>query len=182
MLSILGSSFMRKAIANELVLVFSDSQGLKTYFYHQIITIMLNSITTTHTNQTSVLWYNRIALFVVFFWFGLLKILGMSPAEPIVSELHRLTIAPLVSIHVFLPALGLLECAIGLVWLFPRYTRLAFVLFCGQMFTTFLPLLLMPHETWQSAFALSLSGQYIVKNVVLIASALTIYSTNRSQW
>jgi hypothetical protein len=45
----------------------------------------------------------------------------------------------------------------------------------------FLPLLLMPNETWQSLFALSLPGQYIIKNVVLIASAYTIYHAEGRQ-
>ena len=135
------------------------------------------NIARTHYRKTSILWANRLALFTVFFWFGFLKIWGKSPAEQIVTKLHQLTIAPLVSIHQFIPLLGVIECLIGIAWLFPRFTKIAFFLFCCQMATTFLPLLLMPNETWQCCFALSLSGQYIMKNVVLIASAYTIYRT-----
>lgn len=140
---------------------------------------MNNTITTTSSKRDlTVLWMNRLALFIVFFWFGFLKIVGLSPAEQIVSQLHHLTIEKLISINAFLPFLGFFECAIGICWLFPRYTKIAFYLFCCQMATTFLPLLLMPNETWQSSFALSLSGQYIIKNVVLIASAYTVYRAN----
>lgn len=140
---------------------------------------MNNIITTTSSkHDLTVIWMNRLALFTVFFWFGFLKIIGLSPAEKIVSQLHHLTIEKIISINAFLPFLGVFECVIGIFWLFPRYTKFAFYLFCCQMCTTFLPLLLMPNETWQSSFALSLSGQYIIKNVVLIASAYTVYRAN----
>ncbi|MEA5141785.1 hypothetical protein [Arcicella rigui] len=136
---------------------------------------MNNSIATSQKRDFSVIWLNRLALFIVFFWFGFLKIVGLSPAEQIVSQLHHLTIEKFISVNAFIPFLGIFECVIGIIWLFPRYTKAAFYLFCCQMATTFLPLLLMPNETWQSSFALSLSGQYIIKNVVLIASAYTVY-------
>lgn len=136
---------------------------------------MLMNITSTAQQHSSVLWINRIALFIVFFWFGLLKIIGLSPAEGIVTQLHHQTLEHIISVQYFMPLLGVIECVIGLIWLVPQYTPIAFCLFCCQMTTTFLPLLLMPNETWQSTFALSLSGQYIIKNVVLIASAYTIY-------
>lgn len=127
------------------------------------------------THKIDTIWANRLALSVVFFWFGFLKIIGLSPAEAIVTELHHKTIEGFISIEVFLPLLGIVECAIGVLWLFPRATKVAFALFCLQMITTFFPLLLMPNETWNSTLALSLSGQYIIKNVVLIASAYTVF-------
>lgn len=139
------------------------------------------NLSNTNIPNTTVQWFNRISLFVVFFWFGALKVLGVSPAEQIVSQLHALTLAKYISINTFLPFLGYLECFIGIIWLVPRLTKLAFFLFCCQMATTFLPLLLMPNETWQSLFALSLPGQYIIKNVVLIASAYTIYQAEGVQ-
>jgi len=127
------------------------------------------------TVAPNTVWGNRIALFVVFFWFGFLKVIGASPAEAIVTELHHKTIGALVSIDVFLPMLGYIECLIGVLWLFPKATKIAFALFGLQMITTFFPLILMPEETWKATMALSLSGQYIIKNVVLVASAYTVF-------
>lgn len=126
-------------------------------------------------SPNSFIWLNRIALFVVFFWFGFLKIVGLSPAKDIVTHLHHQTIEPFISASYFIPLLGLAECLIGVLWLIPKFTKIAFWIFCLQMFTTFLPLFLLPSETWQSDFALTLAGQYIIKNIVLIASAYTIY-------
>jgi uncharacterized membrane protein YkgB len=128
----------------------------------------------------SFVWLNRIALFVVFFWFGFLKIIGLSPAKDIVTHLHHQTIEPFITASYFIPLLGLVECLIGILWLIPKFTKLTFIIFCLQMFTTFLPLILLPSDTWQSDFALTLAGQYIIKNVVLIASAYTIYQINKN--
>jgi uncharacterized membrane protein YkgB len=122
----------------------------------------------------SVEWFNRLALFVVFFWFGFLKILKISPAEQLVTHLHEATIASLIPIDSFLLILGAGECLIGLVWLFPKWTKLAFWIFIFHMFATFLPLLFLPKDTWQNTMVLTLTGQYIIKNVVLVASAYTI--------
>lgn len=126
----------------------------------------------------SYIWLNRLALFIVFFWFGFLKIVGVSPAKDIVTHLHHQTIEPFISVAYFIPLLGVVECLIGVLWLIPRFTKVAFILFSLQMITTFLPLILLPSEIWQSGLALTLAGQYIIKNVVLIASAYTVYRVN----
>jgi uncharacterized membrane protein YkgB len=126
----------------------------------------------------NILWWNRIALFVVFFWFGFLKIIHISPAEGLVSRLHEATISSFVPIEAFMILLGIIECSIGILWLIPKLTKVAFVIFIIQMFTTFLPLLFLPKDTWQNTMVLTLTGQYIIKNVVLIASALTIYKAS----
>ena len=125
-------------------------------------------------SSTKVLWFNRISLFIIFFWFGFLKVIGVSPAEKLVTDLHHATIARFVSIEQFLIFFGIFECLIGLLWLFPKLTRSAFYVFIIQMITTFLPLFYLPDVTWQKAMVLSLTGQYIVKNVALIALALNI--------
>jgi uncharacterized membrane protein YkgB len=128
--------------------------------------------------SSNILWWNRIALFVVFFWFGFLKIIHISPAEGLVSRLHEATISSFVPIEAFMILLGIIECSIGILWLIPKLTKVAFVIFIIQMFTTFLPLLFLPKDTWQNTMVLTLTGQYIIKNVVLIASALTIYKAS----
>lgn len=128
-----------------------------------------------HCLPASVLWLNRVCLFIIFFWFGLLKILSVSPAESLVSHLHQMTLYPYISIRSFLVILGVIECAIGILWLIPRLTKLVIIIFMVQMFTTFLPLILLPQETWRNMMILSLPGQYIIKNIVLVSSAFTIY-------
>jgi uncharacterized membrane protein YkgB len=120
-------------------------------------------------------WLNRAMIAVVYIWFGFLKVLGTSPAEGIVFKLFNITLEPFMGIRTFLLILGIGECAIGMLWLSLRLTKIAFWVMLGHLFTTFLPVLFLVEETWQSFFALTLTGQYIIKNVVLLSAAWFIY-------
>jgi uncharacterized membrane protein YkgB len=97
-----------------------------------------------------------------------------------VQLLLCVTVDHYIPINVFITLLGMIEVAVGIFWLFPKLTKLAFLCFIAHMSTTFLPLVCLPGDTWQHAFLLTLTGQYIVKNVVLIASATTIWFNKSS--
>ncbi|MHA8082519.1 hypothetical protein ACST14_03770 [Aquirufa sp. A-Brett2-15D] len=120
-------------------------------------------------------WLNRAMIAMVYIWFGFLKVLGTSPAEGLVTKLFHLTLEPMMGIQSFLLILGIGECTIGFLWLSPRLTKLAFGLMIVHMFTTFMPVIFLPNETWQSFFNLTLTGQYIIKNVVLLSAAWFVY-------
>ncbi len=115
----------------------------------------------------------RIALFIVFFWFGILKLIGASPAESLVQQLFTQTI-PFVPFAVFYACFAIYECVIGILFLFPRATRLVILLLAVHMITTFLPLILLPQVTWSGFLVPTLEGQYIIKNFVIIALAMGI--------
>jgi uncharacterized membrane protein YkgB len=118
----------------------------------------------------------RVAIGLVFFWFGALKLVpGLSPAEGLV----RAT-TPFLPGDLFVPVLGIWEMAIGLGFLTGRALRLTILLLFLQMPGTFLPILLLPDVVFTAfPFGLTIEGQYIVKNVVLIASALVVGATVR---
>ncbi|HSJ05555.1 MAG TPA: DoxX family protein [Longimicrobiales bacterium] len=118
----------------------------------------------------------RIALGVVFVWFGALKFVpGLSPAE----DLVRATV-PFLPGEWFLPLLGLWEVAIGLGFLTGRALRLTILLLFLQMPGTLAPIVLLPERVFTVMPAgLTLEGQYIIKNLVLIAAALVIGATVR---
>ena len=132
------------------------------------------SKTRLHALETAA-WMNRAMIALVYIWFGLLKVVGTSPAEGLVTKLFNLTLEPFMGIQMFLVMLGLGECVVGLLWLFPRLTKLAFWVMIAHMFTTFLPVIFLPNETWQSFLTLTLTGQYIIKNVVLLSASWFIY-------
>ncbi|GMU74235.1 MAG: hypothetical protein AMXMBFR44_4320 [Candidatus Campbellbacteria bacterium] len=115
----------------------------------------------------------RVSLFIVFFWFGLLKILGLSPAGELVQALYEETIS-FVPFATFYVLFGLLEMAIGVLFLFPRAVRVVIPLLLAHMLTTFLPLFFLPEIAWQRWFVPTLEGQYIIKNLVIIATTLFI--------
>jgi len=116
-------------------------------------------------------WLLRIGIAVVFIWFGGLKVIGWSPATDLVTK----------TVYWFNPTwfvsiLGWWEVIIGVLFLFPSLTRAAIALLAPQMAGTFLPLLLLPEIVYQhgNPLLLTLEGQYIVKNLVIIASAITL--------
>ncbi len=118
--------------------------------------------------------FARLALGIVFIWFGALKMIGeLSPAYDLVAAtIYWLT--P----EIIIPLIGLWEVAIGVAFLFPPLTRLALLLLIPQMPATFLPLVLLPEVTFTVIpWGLTLEGQYIVKNLVIIACALIIGGT-----
>lgn len=113
----------------------------------------------------------RIGLGIVFFWFGLLKFFpGLSPAENLVRNTVYF-----VNPDIFLPILALWETLIGLGLITNRFMRLTILLLFLQMPGTALPLLLLPDVVWTVfPYGLTLEGQYIVKNLVLIGAGLVL--------
>ncbi len=115
----------------------------------------------------------RIALFVVFFWFGLLKLLGLSPAEPLVHALFEQTLF-FIPFTTFYFGFALFECVIGILFLIRGAERVVFPLLLIHMVTTALPLFLLPALSWQQFLVPTLTGQYIIKNLVLIAASIGV--------
>lgn len=115
---------------------------------------------------------SRIGLFIIFFWFGILKVLGVSPAEGLVTELLSTSFG--FSSVTFVIALGIFECLIGICFLIRGTERVVLPLLLLHMFTTFGPLIFLPSLTWQSFMVPTLEGQYIIKNLLIIAVAVTV--------
>lgn len=120
----------------------------------------------------------RGALFVVYVWFGLLKVLGLSPATGLVQALQLETL-PFLDFASFLVFYGVFEVVIGALFLFPRATRPALALLVAHVMTTLLPLFVLPEVAWQRFLVPTLEGQYIIKNLLLIAAAATLLPAAR---
>lgn len=116
----------------------------------------------------------RLSLFVVFFWFGLLKAIGLSPAGSLVHGLFDATLQGVVPFHTFYVGFALLECLIGILFLIKGLERVVIPLLFIHMVTTFLPLVFLRDASWQAPFVPTLVGQYIIKNLVLVAAAIGI--------
>lgn len=123
----------------------------------------------------------RIALGVVFLWFGVLKYFpDLSPAQTLaLRTIDALTLG-LIPAGVSLALLATLECAIGLGMISGRFMRLTLLLLAFQMVGAASPLFLFPGEVFtQFPYAPTLEGQYIIKNVVLVSAGLVIGATVR---
>lgn len=119
----------------------------------------------------------RVGLGIVFIWFGGLKVGGVSPAADLVAA----TVYVLPP-EFFVPVLGIWEMLIGICLLYRPLFRIGILLLFLQMPGTFLPLVLLPEVTFVTfPYALTVEGQYIVKNLVIIGAALVVGGTVRNQ-
>ncbi len=116
---------------------------------------------------------SRFAIFLVYFWFGILKLFGLSPANPLVMNLQQQTL-PFITFDHFIIIFALFEMLIGILFLVRGFERTAIGLLMIHMVTTVLPLFLLPQVAWQSFLVPTLEGQYIIKNIVIIAAAIGI--------
>jgi len=123
----------------------------------------------------------RVSLGVVFFWFGILKFFpGLSPAQDLAARTIAVLTFGQVPAWVGLPVLAAWECAIGLGLLTGLLLRAILLLLAVQMLGTVAPLVFFPAETFMRfPYAPTLEGQYIIKNVVVVAAAIVIGATVR---
>jgi uncharacterized membrane protein YkgB len=121
---------------------------------------------------------SRVSIFIIYFWFGFLKIIGVSPAEGLVNHLFDITLSGFISFKLFFILFGLIECVIGLVWLFPNHTKIALYVLIAHLTLTVVPIFALPRDTWADILTPTLVGQYIIKNLVLLSTALLIYNWN----
>lgn len=122
--------------------------------------------------------FARLSLFAIYFWFGSLKVIGSSPANPLVQRLLEQTM-PWITFDTFIILFGVLEALIGLLFLIRNawISRLTIALMWLHMATTMLPLFVLPQIAWSGPFVPTLEGQYIIKNIALIALTIQLAST-----
>ena len=116
----------------------------------------------------------RLPLFIIFFWFGILKVFELSPARQLIID--TVFWMPILSAETWVIVIGYWEMFIAIFFLTRKTTFLAMILLFLQMSGTFMPLILLPDITFQSSNPLlpTLEGQYIIKNIIIIAAALVI--------
>lgn len=116
-------------------------------------------------------WLARVSLFVIYFYFGFLKLIGVSPASDLALGFATKMGMGAYAHELFI-ALAFVECIIGLIILLPQLTRIALFLMFGHMLLVCAPIALYPEAVWASPFVPNLEGQYIIKNAALVALAL----------
>lgn len=124
----------------------------------------------------------RISLGIIFIWFGILKPIGLSPAEGLV--LATVNWMPVLSPETWLMVIGLWEVIIGVCFLFKPTLRIAIGLLAMQMAGTLLPLFILTEVTFQAGqfpYAPTMEGQYIIKNLLIISAAIVIGGTVRKK-
>lgn len=117
--------------------------------------------------------FMRISLGFVFLAFGVLKFFsGVSPAEDISEQTMRELTLGIIPADIGRILVAVMETAIGLSLLTGRYLRAGIALLAMAMVGVMSPLILFPGELFSGDYrAPTLLGQYVVKDIVLLAAA-----------
>jgi uncharacterized membrane protein YkgB len=118
----------------------------------------------------------RLSLGIVFVWFGALKVFGVTPVTDLVAD----------TVYWFdpdwvVPALGWAELIVGIGLIFRIALRAVLALFVAQMAGTFLVLVVQPDIAFRDGnpLLLTVEGEFVVKNLVLLSAGLVIGATVR---
>jgi putative oxidoreductase len=118
----------------------------------------------------------RMSFGVVFIWFGALKVADATPVAKLVAAT-----VPFVPAHVLVRSLGLFEAAIGLAMLVGRLIGVVVCLMVTHLAGTFLVLVTQPTMAFQhgNPLQLTMTGEFVVKNIVLISAGLVLATASR---
>lgn len=120
---------------------------------------------------------HRLALGLLFVWFGLLKPLGHETATSLLA--HTVYWG---SPEVIVPILGWWEVAIGVCLLFRPLIRLGLLMLTIRLPATLLAFILLPGVCFDGSLLVPTpEGQYLVKDVVLFTAAMIIGGTVRRE-
>jgi uncharacterized membrane protein YkgB len=121
----------------------------------------------------------RVSLGIVFVWFGLLKVIGVSPVFDLASH-----VVYWVPPELFVPLLGIWEIVIGVGLLLGKVLRVILSLLFLQLAGTFLVLIIRPEVAFQGGNPLFLTteGEFVIKNLVLIGAGLAVGGTVRHEY
>jgi uncharacterized membrane protein YkgB len=117
----------------------------------------------------------RVSLGLVFLGFGVLKFFpGVSPAEDLAERTMETLTLGFVPGNVGIVGVALVETAIGLSLTTGRYRRFGLALLGLAMVGVLSPLVLFPDDLFTRPYEPTLAGQYVFKDIVLLAAALVV--------
>jgi len=120
---------------------------------------------------------DRILIGGLFLWFGSLKMAGLTSATSIIAKTVYLG-----DPEITVPMLGAWEAAIGVCLIVRPFLRVALLLLMLRLPGTLLALALKPEVCFDGAiWAPTIQGQYLIKDFVLVGTALIIGGTVRDE-
>lgn len=115
----------------------------------------------------------RYSFALIYFWFGWLKLLGISPADELVYRSTEWLDFP----H-FITVLAIWEIMIGIFFAIKKLQKIGLWMFFLKIPGTFLPLFTNPEKCFTFIpFGLTLEGQYIFKNLIMVSAALVMVAS-----
>lgn len=118
-----------------------------------------------------------IAIGIIYVWFGALKFIPhLSPAENLANDTIQVITFGFIPANISIILLALLEVTIGVFFLLNLFKKTTVIVALGHMICTFIPFFLFEKLTFNgNFFSLTLVGQYIIKNLVLVAALFAIF-------
>jgi uncharacterized membrane protein YphA (DoxX/SURF4 family) len=105
---------------------------------------------------------------------------ALSPAESLATKTIEILSFGLIESRAGVIILAVWETIIGLGFIFGRYLREIILLLFVQMMGTIAPVFLFPEDVFRNVpFILTLEGQYIVKNLVVLSGGIVVGATVR---
>ena len=125
----------------------------------------------------------RVSIGIIYIWFGGLKFFpSVSPAEDLAKETIRLLTFGLIKPDLSLLLLALWETIAGALMVVGKYQKWVIRILLIHMFCTFVPLFLLPGLSFTAVpFVLTLVGQYIIKNIVIVSALLVLDRSSKQK-
>jgi uncharacterized membrane protein YkgB len=113
----------------------------------------------------------RIAMGLVFLWFGALKVFGVSPVTPMLKATYSFMTMP-----AFIVMLGAWEILIGFGMVFKLALRHTLLLLCLHLMGTLTAVWLAPSYFFVhgNPLVLTVSGEFVAKNLVFLMAGFVI--------
>jgi putative oxidoreductase len=118
----------------------------------------------------------RIALAIIYIWFGALKILGLSPVADLVASM-----VPFVPAETAVMGMGVAEVLLGLALAVGLLVPWIAAVQIAHLFGTFLVFVVHPDVAFEgNPFVVTMEGEFIAKNLVLV-TALIVVATHTAK-
>ena len=120
----------------------------------------------------------RVSLGTLLLWFGLTKVLDLGAFSSLNSSIFSFFPDP-----AFLPVAGVIELIVGFCLLLNFLTREMIVVLWFQMAGVLLSFMLNPSIFFlhNSTFFLTVEGEFVIKNLLLIASSVMLFAHTPSR-
>jgi hypothetical protein len=121
------------------------------------------------------------AVGIVYFWFGIPKFFpGLSPAEELAGDTIAQLTFHLIPSDIAMPVLAFWETGVGLMLILNKLHTISIPLALLHISLTFTPLFLVPELVFtDNLLFLTLSGQYIAKNVIIVSVLVYLWKEYR---
>lgn len=118
-----------------------------------------------------------ISIGIIYLWFGALKFFPeLSPADALAKQTITFLTFGFLPENVSILILAIIEVIIGLFLISNFQIKKIVIAAILHLTFTFIPVLFFPEISFsQAPFVLTLVGQYIIKNIVIISALLFIY-------